>query len=154
MNKYTFIYSMLARLRYHKLTKEGVIITIAATAVVVLIVFAYKAAKKSKLYKSMGFSSAAEYKAYKSSCKYNFRNRFCISDEWVINEFSYKYYPSGDVLSVSSGDSPLNNSSSNIRLLRITIQYRGGTDTFNVTAEDGSSQLIRMIEDHIKSINA
>ena len=28
------------------------------------------------------------------------RNRFCISDVWVINEFSYKFYPADDMISV------------------------------------------------------
>ena len=134
----------------HHLTKEGLLLCIGITAVIVVILFAYMAIKRYQLRKAMGFSSKSEYNEYKRDCKYNFRNRFCISDEWVINEFSYKFYPSDDLMSVMRTESPLNKTSDNIKLYNITITYRGGSDVFNVTTSKEREDIVKNIEEFIR----
>lgn len=149
MNTYVLSNAALSLIRYrrHHMTKESFLLCISITAVITVILFAYMAVKKVQLRKAMGFSNKAEYEEYKRDCKYNFRNRFCISDTWVINEFSYKFYPSDDMISVERSDYALGKDN---QLYRITVNYRGGKDVFNVATSKEREELVRNIEEFIR----
>lgn len=73
------------------------------------------------------------------------RYRFCISDVWVINEFSYKFYPADDMISVER-----TNKQWNKNLYGITITYRGGTDVLSVTSSKERERLVRNVEEFIR----
>ena len=57
--------------------------------------------KKDHLLRELGFSTQKQYEAYKRSCPLNFENKFLLSDEWAVNEYSGKVYRTDDILSVS-----------------------------------------------------
>ena len=147
MNAYLLSDVTLSLLRYRRyhLSKEGYLLCFGITTVIAVSLFAYMAVKKSGLIKAMDFSGKEEYNEYKRGCKYNYRNRFCISDVWVINEFSYKFYPADDMISVER-----TNKQRNKNLYGITITYRGGTDVFCVTSSKERERLVRNVEEFIR----
>ena len=57
--------------------------------------------KKDHLLRELGFSTQKQYEAYKRSCPLNFENKFLLSDEWAVNEYSGKVYRTDDILGVS-----------------------------------------------------
>lgn len=57
--------------------------------------------KKDHILGELGFSTQKQYEAYKRSCPLNFENKFLLSDEWAVNEYSGKVYRTDDILSVS-----------------------------------------------------
>ncbi|MBQ3916141.1 MAG: hypothetical protein II690_06085, partial [Ruminococcus sp.] len=57
--------------------------------------------KKDHLLRELGFSTPKQYEAYKRSCPLNFENKFLLSDEWAVNEYSGKVYRTDYILGVS-----------------------------------------------------
>ncbi len=57
--------------------------------------------KKDHILRELGFSTQKQYEAYKRSCPLNFENKFLLSDEWAVNEYSGKVYRTDDILGVS-----------------------------------------------------
>lgn len=62
-----------------------------------------------------------------------------------INEFSYKFYPADDMISVER-----TNKQWNKNLYGITITYRGGTDVLSVTSSKERERLVRNVEEFIR----
>ena len=99
--------------------------------------------KKDHLLRELGFSTQKQYEAYKRSCPLNFENKFLLSDEWAINEYSGKVYRTDDILSVS----PVIN-----RLGQGNYQYgvvikikNGNTDIFALSSCKERDQLLKEI---------
>ena len=99
--------------------------------------------KKDHLLRELGFSTQKQYEAYKRSCPLNFENKFLLSDEWAVNEYSGKVYRTDDILSVS----PVIN-----RLGQGNYQYgvvikikNGNTDIFALSSCKERDQLLKEI---------
>ena len=93
--------------------------------------------------RKLGFSTKKQYEAYKRSCPLNFENKFLLSDEWAVNEYSGKVYRTDDILSVS----PVIN-----RLGQGNYQYgvvikikNGSTDSFTPGSCKERDQLLKEI---------
>ena len=99
--------------------------------------------KKDHLLRELGFSTKKQYEAYKRSCPLNFENKFLLSDEWAVNEYSGKVYRTDDILSVS----PVIN-----RIGQGNYQYgvvikikNGNTDIFALSSCKERDQLLKEI---------
>lgn len=120
--------------------------------VFLLSLLAYYLIKKRCMAKKLGLANMSEYKEYKQSCLLNFKNKFCISEDWVINEYSLKVYPSADLVDiarVSGGATSASTGKSPGRF--VAIGLRGGTDRFCTYSSYGDVEyLIRNVEEYIR----
>ncbi len=57
--------------------------------------------KLNDMLNKLGFSNKKQYEAFKSSCPLNYKNKFVLSDEWAINEYSHKVYHTDDIINAS-----------------------------------------------------
>ena len=57
--------------------------------------------KLNDMLNKLGFSNKKQYEAFKSSCPLNYKNKFVLSDEWAINEYSHTVYHTDDIINAS-----------------------------------------------------
>lgn len=150
-----FSVELLIRIHHYGHSKLGREITpylVAAFIIFMVVICFYYSAKKNSMIKKLGFASKEHYEAYKKNCKLNFKNKFCMSDEWVINEYSYRFYPTADVLSASPTHKLQTGSNqySTKYIYGIIIGYRGGADQFTVNGIDERDRLMKNINEFIK----
>ncbi|MBR4627158.1 MAG: hypothetical protein IKO47_05590 [Ruminococcus sp.] len=125
------------------LSTAGLVTLLIFLAVCGFIVYFYIRVKKNGMMQTLGFDNEADYKDYKKNCPVNYRNIFCMSDEWVINERTYKIYSPDDILDVS----PLSSGSSgSLARCGILIRYKGGSDKVFVSKSWERDKLIKEIK--------
>ncbi len=132
------------------LSTAGLVTILIFLAVCGLIVYFYIRAKKNWMMKELGFDSEADYKDFKQSCPVNYHNRFCMSDEWVLNENTFKIYSVDDVIDVSALSS-VNSSKNTITRCGILIRYKGGTDKFITSNNADREKLLSVIRNFLNS---
>ncbi len=148
-------FSELALRHYHhrrgvaQLTPGGLLAILIIAAICAVIVYFYSRVKKNGMISALGLSSEEEYNDYKKYCTLNFNNKFCISDEWVINEYSFRVYPTDDIVEVMRLSGVSASGSSGIYKSSIEIRYRGGTDKFLVRSAAERERLYIMIERYL-----
>lgn len=99
--------------------------------------------KKDHMLRELGFSTKKQYEEYKRSCPLNFQNKFALSDEWAINEYSRKVYRIDDILKVSPLIKRLDQSNCQYGIL---IDLRNGdTDSFTLSSCKERDQLLKEI---------
>ncbi|MBR5682880.1 MAG: hypothetical protein IKW96_06335 [Ruminococcus sp.] len=102
--------------------------------------------------KKLGFSTRAEYDKYKQNCQLNFKNKFCISDEWVINEYSLRIYPSKDIRNISQVNTGYGASGVKSGCF-LMIGYVGGSDKFCVNSREDMEYLLKAVNEYIRCRN-
>ena len=102
MDNYSFISLFPAYVPSRDITPESFVIPLLSIVIGCLIFGVRSRLKICRMMDIMGFDKIELYKAYKQSCPLNYENRFMMSDEWVINEYSYKVYHTSDIIDVSA----------------------------------------------------
>ncbi len=124
---------------YLRLTDIPWIIGFEAASLLIFLLF--DRAKESRLRKELGIRTKKEFIAYKHSCELNYRDIFCMSEKWVINEYSYKVYNTYDIVNVV----PARRSGNPRYKYGISIEYHGGTDIFYLSTLDERDSLLNNI---------
>lgn len=138
----------LLRIHHHRhgvhLTREGAAAIIIITAVCAVILYFYARVKKNEMIKALGLDSEKDYKEFKLSCPVNNKNKFCMSDQWVVNEYSFKVYRTDDIIDVSPfyGTQAAERGQGSLYTCGILIRYRGGTDKFTVSSKSERDHLL------------
>ena len=137
--------------RFMHMTREGAIAIIILLTVCGIISYFYIRIKKNQMMQTTGCDSSKDFRDLKQSCPVNYKNLFCMSEEWVVNERTFKVYPTDSVTDVSrlSGGS---SGSNTITRCGILIRYKGGTDKFIANRSDERDKLLSEIEDYLKQI--
>ena len=150
-----FSVELLIRIHHYghsKLGRKSTPYIVAFLIIFMVVMYIYHSAKKNSMIKKLGFASKEHYEAYKKNCKLNYQNRFCMSDEWVINEYSYKFYHTNDITSASPTHKMKKGSKQYDKgyIYGIIIGYHGGADQFNVNGIDERDRLLKNINEFIK----
>ena len=105
----------------------------------------------------MGFDKIEQYKAYKQSCPLNYENKFMMSDEWVINEYSYKVYRTSDITNVSAsyknspnpGQYKYNYRPTHYEYSIIINSANGDSDSFSFLSVNDRDRLLKSINEFL-----
>ncbi len=99
--------------------------------------------KTDQMLGELGFGTKKQYDAYKRSCPLNYENKFALSDEWAINEYSHKVYRTDDISTVSSTIRQLEQG--NYRYGIVIDLRNGDTDSFFLNSCKERDQLMKEI---------
>ena len=128
-----------------KPSKTIQIIAIVLIVLTILAVYLFRVYMISGMMKKTGAETRAEYKAYKQDCQFNFKNRLCISDEWVINEYSLRVYPTADLISAEMRDKGYLTGAGRFS---IRIILTSGSDWFNISNRKDCEYIVRNINEY------
>ena len=127
------------------------IIIVCLIALSIIAIVLSRKVLKNKMISAIGAENEADYKNYKQNCLFNFKNKLCISPDWIINEYSLTVHPSAELKSAEIMKNKTAPGGTNRICLQLT--YTSCFDEFGIANHNDSEYIVRNINEYIECRN-